>query len=74
MKNVPEMKPMITASWKKRLELMKELTKRQASESLHLKIEERMASSQNKEEMAELLLKQIKNKTEEEALKAISTM
>ena len=50
-------KPMITSNWKNRLDLMQNLTKRNTSECVHLKIEQILKSSKNKEQTASELNK-----------------
>lgn len=67
-------KPLITKEWKIRLELMKELTQRKASLPLHKEVEKHMASAQNKEKMAGEILKQIRGKTHEDAMKALKAI
>ncbi len=60
-----EPQQMKSAQWKNRLSLMRTLTKMRASKNLHLKVEEALRSSLDKELEAEKII-QILNRNEKE--------
>ena len=70
-----ELKPMISAQWKNRLELMKTLTKMHACGAIHNMVESILRNSKDKEQTAKNIVESLKIcKTEEEVVENLYTL